>query len=189
MNRKNLLLITLILVLVAIGNWLTEEGVKEVEKRQAKEDQTIQQDYFLSAFTITAMDTDGAPQHRLKATHLKHFSGEGKTELQQPHMVLYKQGQPQWQLTAQQGLLLEQQDEVTLQGDVNVVQLEDEQPLQITTQSLQLQPNSGLAETKEAVTLTQGNNRIEAVGMKIDQNRQRLVLLSQVRGRYETLPR
>lgn len=186
MNRKNLLLVALALLLVLLGNWLAEQGVKQVDMALAPE-ATVQQDYYLNDVTITELDEEGLPQHRLQAKQLSHFSVGEQTELQQPELEILEQNRVAWRVVAEQGTLSPQQDEVLLQGAVHLTQNDRRAPLQLTTSALRIQPKLGRADTTQPVTLTQGKTRIQAIGMKMDQPAQRLSLLSRVRGRYEAL--
>ena len=183
MNKRNLLLITLLLLLVVVTNWLGEQGVKTVDTR-AVQPKPEQQTYYLSGFSVSSMDKKGQLQHKLTAEHLKHFGGSGKTTLEQPHMTLFEEQKVGWQLSADHGLILEHEDEVSLQGNVHITQAVAE-PLHINTSALRIQPRQGYAETDQAVTMTQAQHKIDAVGMEIYQKEQRLLLLSQVRGHYE----
>jgi lipopolysaccharide export system protein LptC len=186
MNRKNLLLVALALLLVALGNWLVEQGAKEVDKRLAPES-VVQQDYYLNEVTITAFDEKGQPQHRLQASQLSHITAAEQTEIQQPDLEVLAQNKVVWHVVAERGEINVQQDLVLLQGKVNLTQPDKGTPLRLTTSALRIQPKRGRADTDQPVSLTQGNSRIDAVGMNIDQQEQRLLLLSQVRGRYEVL--
>ncbi len=186
MNRKNLLIIAFALLLVALGNWLTEEGVKRVDKRLAVTPEQ-QQDYYLKDITITAHNEQGQLQHRLQAAQLSHFTGDGNTLLQKPRLDIYETNRLAWRVSAEQGELAQLQDEVILEGRVKMVQSSGTSPLQLSTSKLHLFPQKGVANTNRAVTLIQADNRIDAVGMRIERESKRLQLLSQVRGRYETL--
>ncbi len=186
MNLKNLFLVTLALILVVLVNRLAEEGVKQVDKRLATEP-GMQQDYYLNDFSVTALDEKGQPQHRLQANQLSHFSNGVQTELRQPTLEVYRQGKVEWRVVAERGEFNPQQDEVLLQGKVKLLQSSGTAPLQLTTSSLRIQPQQGRAETDQPVTLIQAKNRIDAIGMEIDQQKQRLRLLSKVRGHYATL--
>ena len=186
MNLKNLLLVTVALMLVILGNWLTGEGVKQVDKRLAATPE-VQQDYYLSDFSITALNEYGLPQHRLQAKQLSHFTTGERTELQQPELVVFKQNTVEWKIVAERGEINQLQDEILLFGEVQLLQPTGNEPLQLTTSALRIQPGLGVANTDQPITLTQADNRIHAVGMKIEQKSQRLTLLSQVRGHYETL--
>lgn len=184
MNRKNLLIAAFALLLVLLGNWLAEQGVKQVDKALAPEP-LVQRDYYLNDVTITEMDEQGLPQHRLQARQLNHFSATEQTELQQPDLQILEQNQVVWHVVADHGTLDQLGDEVLLQGKVRLTQSGDQAPLRLTTPALRIQPKQGRADTDQPVTLVQGNNRVQAIGMRIEQQQQRLLLLSQVRGRYE----
>jgi lipopolysaccharide export system protein LptC len=186
MNRKNLLIAAFALLLVLLGNWLTEQGVKQVDRHLAPET-AVQQDYYLNDVTITELDEQGQPQHRLQARQLSHFSATEQSELQQPDLVIMEQNRVAWHVVAEHGSLNQRQDMVLLQGKVRLTQSDEQAPLQLTTPALRIQPKKGRADTDQPVTLTQGNTRIQAIGMQIEQQEQRLLLLSQVRGRYEAL--
>jgi lipopolysaccharide export system protein LptC len=186
MNRKNLLLVALALLLVALGNWLAEQGAKQVDKRLAPEP-TVQQDYYLNDVTITAFDEQGQPQHRLHAKQLSHITAAEQTEIQQPNLEVLVQNKVAWRVVAEHGEINAQQDLVLLQGKVSLTQSDKGAPLRLTTSALRIQPKRGYADTNQPVSLIQASSRIDAVGMKIEQQEQRLLLLSQVRGHYEVL--
>ncbi len=184
MNRKNLLLISLALLLVFIGNRLSEEGVKQVDRRLAPR-QAVELDYFMNDFTISQLDETGQLKHRLQATQLNHFSAEEPTRLEQPQLEVFDGDRVVWRINAEQGEINQQQDEVVLQGAVRLRQQRRDGTLQLATSQLRIQPGEGRADTDQAVTLTRGASRIDAVGMQLEQEGRRLVLLSQVRGYYE----
>ncbi|MCW8919223.1 MAG: LPS export ABC transporter periplasmic protein LptC [Gammaproteobacteria bacterium] len=184
MNRKNLLIAAFALLLVLLGNWLAEQGVKRVDKALAPEP-LVQRDYYLNDVTITELDEQGQPQHRLQARQLNHFSATEQTELQQPDLEIFEKNKVIWHVMADHGRLDQLHDEVLLQGKVRLTQSGVQAPLRLTTPALRIQPKRGRAETDQPVTLTQGNSRVRAVGMQLEQPEQRLLLLSQVRGRYE----
>ncbi len=186
MNRKTLLLAIVALLLMVIGNRLAEEGVKRVKKHSAPAPVT-QQDYYLNGVTITVLNKQGQPQHRMQASHLSHYRDSEVTEIQQAQLQVFEQGTVNWQVTADHGEIHQQRDEILLQGDVTMSQSSNNQPLRLTTQALRIQPDQGRADTDKPVTLLQDNNRIEAVGMQIEQQGQRLLLLSQVRAEHATL--
>lgn len=186
MNRKNLLLITAILLLVALGNWLGEQGLKRVDIKLAEEPE-VRQDYYINDVTITALDKRGRPQHRLQAAQLSHFTAKAESRLEKPQLQVYKENKVEWRVTAEQGEIHQEQDEVLLEGKVRLVQGGSKAPLRLYTPALRIQTALGRADTDRAVTLIQADNRIDAVGMQIEQESQRLLLLSKVRGRYESL--
>lgn len=188
MNKKNLLLITAALLLVALGNWLGEEGVKQIDSRLAAPAEA-KHDYYIKDFTITALDKRGQPQHRLEADQLSHFNDTETTHLTKPSLQVYEGKKVLWRINAEKGEIQRQQDEVLLQGKVRLVQAKTKEhaPLRLNTSLLRINPDQGRADTDRAVTLIQGNNRIDAVGLQMEQESQRLLLLSQVRGHYETL--
>ncbi|MDH5784585.1 MAG: LPS export ABC transporter periplasmic protein LptC [Chromatiales bacterium] len=185
MNLKNLLLIALLLISVILINQLTEEGVKRVDQRLSTTPEVAQQDYYLKGFTITSLDQSGEPQHRMRAEEMGHYTGDGVTTLQQPHIELYEQGQMRWQATAISGTVDQQENLFSLSGDVTLKQQGEIEPLSLTTVALTIQPAAGVAQTDQAVTVRQGVNRIDAVGMTIEQQGPQLHLHSQVRGYYE----
>lgn len=186
MIRKNLLIAAIVLLLVALGNWLTEEGARQVDRRLAPSE-APGQEYFLNDFTITALDEHGLPQHRLQAEELNHFVGDQPTQLQQPRMVIYEQQREAWHVRADHGTVEPQGDTVWLLGGVKLEHNDAKEPLQLTTSRLRLHPSQGRADSDAPVTLSQAGSRIDAVGIEIEQQGQQLTLLSQVRGRYEAL--
>lgn len=186
MNRKNLYIIATALLLVALGNWLSEVRVKQVDPQLQGKSEALH-DYYITDFSAMALDQQGLPQHQLQAAQLSYFTDSETTQLTKPTLQVYEGKKVVWQIVAEQGEIHQQQDEVVLQGKVRLVQKTEESPLRLSTSLLKIHPQQGRAETDRAVTLLQGGNRIDAVGMQMEQESQRLLLLSQVRGQYETL--
>ncbi|MEN8170258.1 MAG: LPS export ABC transporter periplasmic protein LptC [Pseudomonadota bacterium] len=184
MNLKSLFMVIAALLLVVLGNKLTEEGVKQVDRHLTPAG-PVQQDYYLNDVTITALNEQGQPQHRLQAKQLSHFTDSEQTRLQHPELVVFKQNNIEWRIVADRGEMNPQQDEVLLQGKVQLSQPSSDKPLQLTTEALRIQPKQGRANTDQPVTLIQADQRIDAVGLEVEQKSQRLRLLSQVRGHYE----
>ena len=185
MNRKNLLLVLSALLLVLLGNWLTEEGVKRVAQKRL-EVKTTQHDYYLSGVAITTFDAQGLPQHQVQARQLGHNELQQSSIIEQPQLQLFSGGKLQWQVSAARGTFEQQHDRFLLEGDVTMQQGGGESPLRLSTSSLLIQPGRGSASTEQPVTLQQGENRIDAVGMQIEGQGERLQLLSNVRAKYAT---
>ena len=159
MNLKNLLIVAIALLLVALGNWLTEEGVKQVDKRLAPEAAEASQDYYLQDFTISALNEAGELDHKLQASMLNYFEAAGETKLLKPELQVYKQKKLQWRVVSESGELKQPLGEVILQGKVRMVQSDTKNPIKLTTSRLTIFPEQGRAETRQAVTLLQDDSR------------------------------
>ena len=62
---------------------------------------------------------------------------------------------------------------------------EDARERRFQTEYLYVQPDRGWAETDQPVRLFDRHNRIDAVGMELDENARTVKLLQQVRGTHE----
>ena len=142
-------------------------------------------DSFFSKFKSVKMDETGQVHYELSATTLYHYSGSNRSTLEFPTINLFASGEQIWRVRANAGTVINKGEQFELQGDVELFRMADE--FSLKTEALTVWPNQSKAETDQLVTLINAFGEIKAVGMQADLLSERLTLLSQARGRYESL--
>jgi len=187
MSRPTLLILILVTLLVVATTWLSEKS-EQPEKVSGAEAKGVV-DYFIRGFEGTITANNGTPSQYLKAESLMHYADTDITELEQPNLTIYRKPGEQWLVTAKHGRMSAEGNEVLLRGDVVLTQRSKQQPLKLSTETLQLYPQRHYAESSSAVTIKAPTGQIRGVGMKVYGDEQRLLLLSAIRGTYNATAR
>ena len=177
--RASLLLPALLTAAVLVL-WLPGERPPTTQQPRPPSDA----DYYMERFQLLQSDAQGRARHWLRAVHLAQYGDI--THLRQPELVLRgDEGAVPWRLRADTGRL-EQESRVFLQGEVQIQRLNTgERPgLRILTPSLRLDLERKIAETAQAVTVLAPQGQLQARGLRLSLQEQRLQLLAQVRGTY-----
>jgi len=188
MNRLNLLLILIAVVLVAAyASWLLETF--RSEPWRGEQAQTHVPDYFLENFTLIVYGPDGRPRHTLRSERGEHFADDGSIDLVQPRLTVLETTPP-WQVEADHGRITQGGEQIDLGGVVTARRAaHDNQPaLLLRTRDLRVLPPQKRAETAAAADLRAGPHRLTGTGMRLDWGRQRLILLADVESRYVPAP-
>lgn len=187
MNRRALIIISLVTLLVIATTWLSQRSDKPVPRTAQTEVQLA--DYFIRGFDGTVTTANGLPSYHLVSGSLTHFAESDTIELTQPNLTVFRPQEEQWQVEAENGTMEGDGNQVTLRGKVILTQQSKTQPLQLRTDELLLYPDSQYGETDYPVTISAPSGSVSGVGMKVYGKENRLLLLSDVRGRYETTVR
>ena len=184
MNRRALLIILAVALLVIATTWLSQRSEK---KAPAAEQAAVPvTDYFIRGFDATMTSPDGYPSHHLTSDSMIHFAESGIIELAQPRLTIFRLKGEEWRVTAEQGRMEGDGNQVTLHGKVILTQESKTQPLQVTTDELRLYPDTLYGETDTPVTISAPGGKLSGVGMEFYGKENRLLLLSDVRGRYDS---
>lgn len=181
---KRHVVLFLALGLAALSWWWQQKEIESGREPGAVDDKLV--DYSLADFSATAMDEDGKPRHRMDAAAMVHFAETDYAEITTPTLEMYGKEGKTVRLNADMALVYEGGDPVLFQGDVRIVQFdnEDNQALEILTRDVWFYADKELAETSERVTLKDAIGTTTAEGLKVDMKAGKLRLLADVRGRY-----
>ena len=185
MERKNLIIGGVLLILAGTSWWLAERTGVEESDSQADEHTP---DYFLEGFTGVKMDASGKPEQKLVAQRLTHYPDDDSTELKQPRLTLYDEGRPPWRVRSETGWMSGDGEVLLLQGVVNIDRsaAPGVRPTHIITRDLRVQPRDNYLESDAEVHMRSLNDRLDAKGMQIWYSKPvRIKLLANVRGYYE----
>ena len=162
---------------------------QESEKHLPDQQQTTSAgaDYYITQFSVTEMDENGNPQHRLESEYLAHFVHNDTVEMTNTRATLFRSGKAEWQLDARHAFAETRGEILQLSGGVSARKIADgEHTLtEFNTDSMKVWPKRHFAETDDPVVITGPGSRIDAVGMTADLKEEQVELRSAVRGYYE----
>ncbi len=167
------------LLVVVVWSWknLTQVDSEMVVKKNDTPD------FFFSKFKSTVMDASGQVHYELTSDMLYHYPDDDRAVLEFPVITLFQNSEQVWRVRANSGVMIDNGEQFVLKGGVSLFREAD--GLSLKTEELTVWPNQSRAETDQPVLLANSQGEIKAVGMQADLSKERLTLLSQVRGRYE----
>ncbi|MDX1604831.1 MAG: LPS export ABC transporter periplasmic protein LptC [Candidatus Competibacterales bacterium] len=142
---------------------------------------------ILDWFVATRMDGNGRRQYTLSAPHLVRLPDERGTEVEAPRFALYRHdGTQDWAIEAEQGWLDADHDIALLKREVVArrVATGNHPPLTIQTRDLVYRPPHNTLASDAPVRLETPTGWQRGVGLRVDLEAQRLVLLREVTGEY-----
>ena len=148
---------------------------------------------FITDVEVRHYDKDGQLHYQMNTPLVRRFqtqakpSGEDYSLFQTPVFILVNDPKkPGWFVTSQEGRLDSNNEWFTLTQEVVARQTSEKQgETTITTSDLRLNTREQFAETSKAVTILAAKSQITGTGMHADMKRDRIKLLSNVKGTYE----
>jgi lipopolysaccharide export system protein LptC len=179
----------LIILLAVASGWI----FKSIENNPilTKEKPRHDPDYFLKNFTSTTMNNKGDIAYQVKAEQLEHYPDDGSMKLLQPIFSFYENNIKIWTAQANEALILRNNEKIHLEGNVILQQISNSnknslksEAMILTAKQLTIEPEKSLAHTKSNIKLHQGNNYIQALGMRANLSENRIEFLSKTRSHY-----
>ena len=143
-------------------------------------------DYIVNGLSAVRMNTDGKIKHTLAAEKMVHYPDDDSTRLQSPRFVNYAAALAPVTITAREALVSSEGENIYFRNDVHVTRAPYAQKsqLEMRTSYLHVIPDDNLARTDRAVTITDANTIVTAVGLELNSETRVLKLLSRVKGTY-----
>ena len=180
---SNLFPIALLALLAGMTYWLDQvvQGPGSSPNALLRHDP----DYIVDKMLATRMDIDGRIKNTLRSEKLVHFPDDDTTELESPRFISYAKSAPVT-ITSKTGLVSSNGENVYFRDDVRVVRApyDEKSELVVNTDYLHVLPDDNIAKTERAVTITDANMVISAVGMEMSSETRVLKLNAQVKGIY-----
>ncbi|MBS3916396.1 MAG: LPS export ABC transporter periplasmic protein LptC [Sulfuritalea sp.] len=181
---QSLFPIALLTLLVGLTFWL--QRATEVKDNFNDSKLRHDPDYFAENFTVRRFTASGGLQSTLAARKMVHYPDDDTTVVDEPRLSFFRGDRPT-HLTAKQGLIGPDAQEIALVGNVRGVRAATPTDAEIvyTSSHLTVYPDEEVARTSAAVTITQGASIVRGVGMEADNKTQIYKLLSQVNSTIE----
>ncbi len=145
-------------------------------------------DYDVVAIEGKQTNELGQITHTLKAAHLVHYPQPDKSVVTKPLVVLYKDGIATWQISAQQALTSNNNQELQLNQQVIGKRING-QALTLETETLNANQELQTLVTAAPVIILAPQGKISSVGLSANLQESTLTFTAQVRGTYVLPPR
>ena len=179
-----LLLLLLLLLLLAATYWLNQQVqplpvIPDSSKRHDP-------DFIVNKFVATTHNEQGKPRFVMAAKKMLHYQDNDSTYLEAPELTSFDSDHPPIHTYANNGMVSGKGEEIFLRDNVKIVRTASatQREITFTTTYLHVIPDRGLAETDQPVTMIDGRNIVQAVGMKFDNKARIVKLLAQVKSEY-----
>ncbi len=144
-------------------------------------------DYIVENFSATRIGEDGMPRYTLSARRMMHYPDDDSTQLETPHFVHYSREHAPIVATSRTALVSSNGEKIHMQDDVKVVREAEgnmgERVLETST--LDIIPDSNLAQTDQPVKVYDGNSLITGIGLTFNNETHVLKILSNIQGVHQ----
>ena len=180
-------LVTTLLATVALLTWAVVNRPQAPINTTAITPDSNTPGYYLNEATITIGGSDGTPLYQLRAQRITQNPPDKRIMLSEVKFDYLEQRESPWELRAEQGEISDDQQVVRLFGKVKLVNMDQssDAPTTVTTNSLDILPESYVATTDDEVVITHGRYEITANGLAADLNQGILQLRSKVHGYFK----
>lgn len=145
---------------------------------------------IIERFRAVRLNVAGLRESVIEAPRLAQLPNHLGTRIEQPTLDWYQPERQirEWHLQAEQGWVAADQQAVRLEGKVTMVRAVDsgKPPMTITTRDVLVRPSERYAETAAPTQAITSDGEFRAVGVRAWLDQERLELLSEVRGTYES---
>ena len=182
-TRKTSRGIIVLILLTGVSFWVAREQQDEEPGPVTGLDPKL--NYVLRDFELQVYDENGKTTLNLKAPVLSNNPLLEMGTIENPLMVLHQQDIT-WNLTADSATITADKEHVELLGKVYVQRLElmTGNRVELNTSELKIEVTPQTADTFEPVSLFDGLNNIDAVGMHLDMMNDTFKLKQQVKAIY-----
>ena len=140
-------------------------------------------------------DANGAISYTLQASRQYHFKDQ-TSELQEPFIRLFREGKSHWNIVAERGHLIPdnessnlQEGKIELSGDVEIYSMDDfGNRTVLSTQFLTIDPANETMQTDQPVAMRTPNIQQRAIGMFAQLDGDEILFIRNGEGRYEINP-
>lgn len=174
-----------LLLLLAAAYWLDQQ----VQPLPPKPDssQRHDPDFIVNHFSAKLLNKQGSPHFMIVAQKMVHYPDDDSTYLEVPQLTSLVADRPALHFSASNGTISGKGDEIFLRDDVKIVRAATarQSELVFSTSYLRAIPERDLVDTDQPVTITDARNKIQAVGMQMDNKARIIKLLAQVKSYHE----
>jgi LPS export ABC transporter protein LptC len=185
-ERRLLLILTFLPIALAVYIWeldvdFTSRILPEPQEQQSNLPLTI-----LEQAQITQFDQHGIQIQRVSSQELASFELNELIQISQPTIEL-NTNDGHWTATSQNGMFYQNDNRITLRGNVTLEKYDATTPVIMLTSQLDYYPDSRLAETGEPVSIRATGHDIQSEGISVDLANSVYVLKNRVRSSHEPL--
>lgn len=181
---RNLVAFVILSLAVAGSWWLARRATLEEDSVTQTDAGGPTRGFYLRDAVLSGNREDGQTQFELTARRLDQNLTRGGVDARELHLTLHEEEGAPWRVDADNGSIPADQSSIQLQGNILARRDQPEPAFVLRTQSLRLLPRQQVAETEELVTITFGDQKLTAVGMRAYFKEDRVELQSKVHGQF-----
>lgn len=183
-HRRTATGIVLFSLLAATSFWLARMGGDD--DGEEIDPVNTRLDYALEDFRARLFDDQGRPSMFIRAPRLANDALTGIGTIDSPTIEL-AQDDAVWHIIADAARVSADREHILLTGAVTIMRDDPAAatPVEIRTRELQLDVTPKVARTDAPVSVIDGGDRVDGVGMRVEFETRRFTLNDEVRGRYE----
>jgi LPS export ABC transporter protein LptC len=184
-TRKTRRGIIAMVLLTTVSYWAGRDQSDEASDPVAGLDPKL--DYVLRDFELQFYDKDGQPTINLQAPVLRNNPELQLGTIEQPVIQLNQPGVV-WNLTSDSATVTADKEHVQLSGKVHVQRLEPSNGtwVRLDTSEVQIEVTPQTANSDQAVSMFDGYNKVDAIGLMLDMKANTFKLKQQVKATYAT---
>jgi lipopolysaccharide export system protein LptC len=180
--NKPLVLLFLTLCALASGYLLLSYSAEDEEEVDGPR---LGIGYYMSEAELIGTDDDGEVLYRVSAKSAAQGVDDGIINMEDVRVIYEPRTAIKWDLKATTGRIPANGTIIELAGEVVAVTRDrDIKPTTITTDYLELDTETYIANTRRKVTIDYSSNRVFATGMRAYFKEDRLQLISNVNGKF-----
>ena len=185
MPRPVLQILLGITVVIAFSSyWNPRTGLVADEQTRARME-TLPKTY-LDQPRSWRYDETGKLADILEATKAEYFSADDETLLDQPRYYAQADDERSWSVAAQRGRYKQRRGLLFLRGAVNIIN--DQSGAEFNSRAMTVNIKHKTAESRVPVTVTQGENSVQAKGMVLNLNDETVLMKPDVESLYAASP-
>jgi lipopolysaccharide export system protein LptC len=171
--------------LAALTYWL--DRMVQPAQQASQASRRHDPDYMVDTLRAVRTNETGAVIYTLAADRMVHYPDDDTTVLTRPHFVSLRSKQAPMTITAREGLVSSNGENVYFKEDVKVTRAAyaDRSEMVMRTTFLHIIPDDDIAKTDRPVTITDAATVVNAVGLEMNSDTRVLKLYSNVRGTYD----
>lgn len=184
LTLKNTFTSFLLILAVGLTSWSILLGKKSDALKPTNSPN--EPDAYMENVNATILNKEGLPSMKIESPKMIHYADNDTTRISQPHITVYRQSPEPWYINSDFARATQGVDQILFWSNVVIHHAKDiDNPTTtMTTTSLTVFPNRQLASTDEAITVTQPDATVHAIGMLANMNDGTVKLLSNARGEY-----
>lgn len=182
-TRKTQRGIAILVLLSAVTFWVSRSQNEKAPELVAGLDPKL--NYVLHEFELQFYDENGLPTINMRAPVLRNDPDLEMGTIEFP-VVRLNQADAVWDMTANMATITSDKEHVKLIGQVNVKRNEPASGnwVELTTREVQIEVTPQTAATDQPVSMFDGRNRVDAIGLELDMTTKTYILKQQVKATY-----
>ena len=183
---KTALIIALAILLIIFASQHLRRVNTQFSKQLLQGSEQAETVHVFTQFSLTNTNESGAIKSLVTSPNTRYIVSLQETQLESPHMLVYRDQQSPVKLTAESAIIDHQANITTLQKNVEVsIDENKNSPLSMKTDLLLIDNTKRVATTQSAASIYYGSSRMNGIGLEFDLDNKKIKFLDKVHGIYE----